>query len=177
MDKDGVAMASSSDLMDDPRALYVFALQDLHDAVVALIERLPVILANADAPGLKEIIERDRERAVDKRNLLESNLRALGAKVRGGACVWMRAVLDDADNDAATIAAGPWRDVALVGALRKAKQAERVSYETAIALAKLVAASQAAALGSICDSESDMDGTLSDLLSALCDEGGCEPSS
>ena len=42
--------------------------------------------------------------------------------------------------------AGPLRDTALIGAFRKGKQAERVSYETAIALAAGLGRSEDAAL-------------------------------
>ena len=62
-------------------------------------------------------------------------IEGLGADRQGPRNIWLRAVLEDAERDVATTAAGRWRDVALVGAFRKGKQAERVSYETAIALA------------------------------------------
>jgi ferritin-like metal-binding protein YciE len=48
----------------------------------------------------------------------------------------MAGVLDDADRDAGSHQPGPVLDIALVGAVRKAKAAEIVSYDTAIALAR-----------------------------------------
>ena len=70
-----------------------------------------------------------------------------------------------------TIAAGPLRDIALVGALRKAKQSERVSYETAIALARALGLGDAAAtLETIRDEEHAADAALAGLLTALCRE-------
>ena len=71
--------------------------------------------------------------------------------------------------DAATIAAGPLRDIAITGALRKAKQSERVSYETALALADLLGLDEAAAtLTTIRDEEQAADEALADILQRLC---------
>jgi ferritin-like metal-binding protein YciE len=47
----------------------------------------------------------------------------------------MAGILDDADRDATSHQSGAIRDVALTGAIRKAKAAEIVSLDTAIALA------------------------------------------
>lgn len=152
-------------------ALLLMALRDLYDAEAALAERLPVVLAHASFHNFKQFIEADRERSVRQHADLDRLTRALGGDPDGEPCVWMRAVLDDSDNDAATIAAGPLRDIALVGALRKGKQAERVSYETALALAeRLDLADAAATLRTIRDEEQAADETLAALLVQLAGE-------
>lgn len=145
------------------------ALRDLHDAEAALAERLPVVLAHAADPKFADFIAADRERSVRQRAELDQLTRELGGDPHGEPCVWMRAVLDDADNDAATISAGPLRDIALAGALRKGKQSERVSYETALALAERLELSEgAAALANIRGEEQAADEALADLLLTLC---------
>ena len=68
-----------------------------------------------------------------------------GDRVEAGAVVatldgapenlWMTGILNDADRDAQSHQRGPLLDTALIGALRKAKAAEIVSIETAMALA------------------------------------------
>lgn len=59
--------------------------------------------------------------------------------------ICVRAILDDAANDRETIAQGPLRDIALAGALRKAKQSQRVSHIAALALARTLAIPETAA--------------------------------
>ena len=68
--------------------------------------------------------------------------------------------------------AGDWLggDTALVGAFRKGKQAERVSYETAIALAATLGEDEAETLlTGFRDEEAAADATLSSLLAASVD--------
>ena len=50
----------------------------------------------------------------------------------------MRGILNDAERDARTTETGRLLDVALIGAVRKAKAAEIVSSETAMALARQI---------------------------------------
>lgn len=122
--------------VETTRALLIMALQDLLDGEKALVERLPAVDDAAREPEFKALIEHDRARSQAQRDRLSSILRSLGETAGDSPNIWLRAILDDADNDAETIAAGPLRDIALVGALRKGKQSERVSYETALALAE-----------------------------------------
>jgi ferritin-like metal-binding protein YciE len=121
--------------VETARALLVMALEDLLDGEAALVERLGKVADASSDAELKRLIMEDRDRSAAQRQHLASNLESLDEDAAGSTNVWLRAILDDADNDAATIAEGPLRDIALVGALRKAKQSERVSYETALALA------------------------------------------
>jgi ferritin-like metal-binding protein YciE len=94
--------------------------------------------------------------------------RGLEASPVGAPNIWLRAVLDDAARDARAIAAGPLRDIALVGAFRKGKQSERVSYETAIGLAEALAAPEAATLLTASrDEETEADADLAQVLAAL----------
>ena len=158
--------------IDTPRGLLAMALRDLLDAETALMERLPFVLSHANDGAFQAFIAADQKRSIKQRDRLEALVRSLGAELKTEPCVWMRAVLDDADNDAATIAAGRWRDVALVGALRKGKQSERVSYETALALAEHLGLNDAAAtLRTIRDEEAAADKTLAALLRALSTGG------
>lgn len=122
--------------VDTIRALLVMALQDLAEGEAALIERLPAVADAVRDEDLRALIEQDRARSVAQQKRLCDILEEFGEKAGESENIWLRAILDDADHDAATIAAGPLRDIALTGALRKGKQSERVSYETALALAR-----------------------------------------
>lgn len=114
--------------------LLVVALQDLQDAEAAWGERGPRLAADA-GPEVARFLEAEVDRARDQAKRIAHLLAALGEPVKGDPNIWLRAILDDAARDIRSTAAGPLRDTALIGAFRKGKQAERVSYETAIALA------------------------------------------
>jgi ferritin-like metal-binding protein YciE len=118
-----------------PHALLIVALQDLHDAELAWIERSADLQRNASYRTGTYLAEEARA-AQAQAERLKSAIAALDGDVQGPRNIWLRAILDDAARDADTIAPGPLRDTALVGAFRKGKQAERVSYETAIGLAR-----------------------------------------
>ncbi|MCW1432219.1 DUF892 family protein [Novosphingobium sp. JCM 18896] len=153
----------------DGRGLLILAIKDLADAEAAQVERLPRVREHARDPALVQFIERDESRSKDQRQALISIAREMSAEAEGVRNIWMRAILDDADNDAKTIITGPLLDIALAGALRKGKQSERVSYETAIALAKtLKMSSSAEALTAIRDAENQADEDLSVILTRLC---------
>lgn len=154
--------------VDDVPALLVMALQDLHDGERAMAQRLPVVRDHVRTPALRTWIEEDAGRSHHQRDRLADIMRSMGAEPRGDRNIWLRAILDDADNDAATIAAGPLRDTALIGALRKAKQAERVSYETAIVLARRLDLQDALqTLTSIRDEEQAADDALAVMLEQM----------
>ena len=120
---------------DTPRALLIVALQDLYDAELAWIERSAELQRNASY-RIGTYLAEEARAAQAQAGRLTSASTALDGEVEGPPNIWLRAILDDAARDADTIAPGPLRDTALVGAFRKGKQAERVSYETAIGLAR-----------------------------------------
>lgn len=119
---------------DSALQLLVVALQDLHDAEAAWTERGPELAADA-GPEVAQFLGAEVDRAGAQAERIVHLLTALGEPVKGDPNIWLRAILDDAARDIGSTAAGPLRDTALIGAFRKGKQAERVSYETAIALA------------------------------------------
>jgi ferritin-like metal-binding protein YciE len=89
------------------------------------------------------------------------------AEIDGAPNIWLRAILDDADRDTENVEKGNLLDIALVGAIRKAKQAERVSYETAMALAANLGGADTATLEATRDEEAAADGALADCLVRL----------
>lgn len=116
---------------DTRDALLITALQDLRGANALVAERLPAIAGHVKDTDLRNLLGRIvRKAQTDCERLAET-----GRGEGGDPNIWMKGVLDDADRDARTIAAGPLLDTALIGALRKGKAAAIVSYETAIALA------------------------------------------
>ncbi len=156
-----------------PRALLVLALQDLFDAEAAQVERLPRLREHVRDEALDRLIGEDADRSAAQHGTLAAIVSGLGADPDGPRNIWQRGILDDADNDTETVARGPLLDIALAGALRKAKQAERVSYETALALAeRLGRDADATRLRAIRDEEQSADDALAELLVRLC--GGLE---
>lgn len=122
------------------RELLIVALQDLNDAEHAVVERIPSFDEEI-SPGLASYLAEERERAARQAARLEAALRQLDAAMTDAPNIWLRATLDDAARDYGTIVPGSLRDIALVGAFRKAKQTERVSYETALGLAAAISES------------------------------------
>ena len=120
------------------------AVQDLHDGECAMVERLGQVQDHVADAGMQDIVEDDAQRSARQRDALAQIAHESGAQTGDTTNIWLRAILDDADNDADTIARGPLRDIALAGALRKGKQSQRVSYETAIALARKLDLGEAA---------------------------------
>jgi ferritin-like metal-binding protein YciE len=157
--------------VEDGTALFLMAVRDLYDAEGAMAGRLPAVRRTANDADLVAVIAEDGTRSERQRESLAAIARSLGEIPGGQTNIWLRAILDDADNDASTIAAGPLRDIALTGAFRKAKQAERVSYETAIALAHALGLDgPAATLQAIRDEEAAADEQLTRCLDRLCRE-------
>jgi ferritin-like metal-binding protein YciE len=150
--------------------LLLVALQDLYDAEQAWIERLPA-LARTTTGRLAGYITDERARAALQAGRLETLAERLGESPSGAPNIWLRAILDDADRDAQTIAAGALRNIALTGAFRKGKQSERVSYETAIGLAERLGDKEAADAFIACrDEEQAADATLALVLAAELQE-------
>lgn len=147
--------------------LLVVAMQDLNDGEHAVIDRLP-FFENDISAGLSSYLSDERERAARQSARLEASLSALNASATDAPNIWLRAVLDDATRDYETIVPGPLRDIALVGAFRKGKQSERVSYETAVGLAKVTNDPDLATSLQICrDEEASADDELERLLQDL----------
>ncbi|KHL26474.1 hypothetical protein PK98_08645 [Croceibacterium mercuriale] len=154
--------------VDSARGLLVEALQDMADAARALAERGDGLADAVNDDALRMLIVADVRAAAREAGALIDLLTGLGAAAGGADNIWLRAILDDAGRDTETEARGRWRDVALVGALRKGKQAQRVSHETALALAEhLGDAEMAAVLRGLRDDAALMDTALAERLHAL----------
>ncbi len=144
-------------------ALLHVALQDLRAGKVLLIERLPPLAKAADAAALCDVIERDHANACRHAERLD----ALGDLSDGPPNLWMAGILDDADLDAESHMRGSIRDTALIGALRKAKAAEIVSIQTAMALAGSEAPAMLAPLSANLAEERATDNRLAKLLATI----------
>ncbi|WNO52694.1 DUF892 family protein [Stakelama saccharophila] len=107
-------------------------IQDLHSGCVAAASRLPEIIAPVANQALREAMENAHGDYAARAQRLEQT----GYDLSGPENLWMKGILDDAVRDTQSTASGPILDVALVGAMRKAFQAERVSIETAQVLAE-----------------------------------------
>ena len=151
--------------------LLIVALQDLLDAERAWCERGPGRARDA-GPQVAEFLQDDVARSEVQAQRIEHLLTALDPSSKGDANIWLRAILDDAARDIRSTAAGPLRDTALIGAFRKGKQAERVSYETAIRLAAQLHRSEDSALLTKCRNEEEAaDARLQQMLGVAVAEG------
>lgn len=156
------------DKTETPAALLTVAVQDLFDGESAWTERLSAFEPSIAHAGLGQFASEQIAAARSQADRLTRIAAELDSPPRSAPNIWLRAVLDDAERDTRTIAAGALLDIALVGAFRKGIQSERVSYETAIALAQAVGASKiAATLAAIRDEETQADAALATLLAAL----------
>ena len=122
-------------------ALLHVAAQDLRAGKRLLAERLPALADAATDADLARLIGDGATLAERQRDRID----AAGDLADGPDNLWMAGILDDADRDARSHQPGVLLDVALIGAVRKAKAAEIVSHETAVALAR----GEDAALGTL----------------------------
>ncbi len=111
-------------------ALLVVALQDLREARGVVVERMPQIVTATRDPATRSVFDEliarsDGELTTFSRILKNPN---------GEPNLWAGGILDDACRDVASNEAGPVRDVALIGAIRKLLASDIVSLETAMAL-------------------------------------------
>lgn len=154
--------------VETTRDLLMMALQDLHDGECAMAERLATVRGHCADDDLHALLGRDETRSAQQRDAFAAMLRSFDEGTGDQPNIWLRAVLDDADNDADTIARGPLRDIALVGALRKGKQSQRVSYKTAIALARVLGLDETeAALTRMAEHAETTDTALAEVLARL----------
>lgn len=144
-------------------ALLHVALQDLHAGKAMQVERLGAIVEAASDPVLRALLADEIARAVAQSERLAGLADVTGAPDN----LWIKGVLDDAERDAKSHQRGRVCDIALVGAIRKAKAAEIVSSETALALAANAAPAMLPALEANREEEIASDHALRDRLAAL----------
>ncbi|OWK32730.1 DUF892 family protein [Sphingomonas mucosissima] len=144
-------------------ALLHIALQDLRAGKQLLVERLPPLAHAATDSGLRDVIERDSVNARHHAARLDDMSDLQGAPAN----LWMSGILDDADRDARSHQRGPIRDIALIGALRKAKAAEIVSIETAMALAGSESPAMLPALSANYAEDRAIEAQLAQLLAGI----------
>ena len=114
--------------------LLTVCIQDLHAAETILRDTLSTIVKHANAPKLVTLLEQAKEQAEEAR----VNLAATGRHSGGARNLWMAGISDDSRRDTRSIEQGPLLDAAIIGAIRKAKAAQIVSYDTAIAVAAVL---------------------------------------
>ena len=130
--------------------------QDLHAGEQLLVERLPGIVRHVSDPALRGLLEGQIGQSASQ----AERLRQTGEDVDGPPNLWMAGIMDDAERDTRSIEAGPLLDVALIGAVRKAKASEIVSYETAVATAEALGSKSARIFDGILQEERMADAAL-----------------
>lgn len=125
-----------SQLATTPLDLFILALQDLHDGECAWTDRVPEIAERIEDERLAAALQSATGQGRERAGRLAAIATALRVDITGAENIWLRAILEDAHRDTTMIEQGPLLDIALIGAFRKGVQADRVSYETAIALAR-----------------------------------------
>ncbi len=115
--------------------LLTVSIQDLYTAEVLLRDTLPGVTEHANGPALTRHVDRIRE---DTEQAIEA-LAATGRHKGGDENLWMSGICKDMRRDTRSIEPGVLLDAAMIGAVRKAKAAQIVSYDTAIAVARALA--------------------------------------
>lgn len=151
-----------------PAALLALAIQDLYDGERAWVERTGALIDSVEDHRLAATLRAE----ITASNGRIHRLRAIATEIRidaaGAENIWLRAILDDAQRDTTMIAEGALLDIALIGAFRKGVQAERVSYETALVLARALGFDRAASLLTTSRDElAKTDGVLAELLEGI----------
>jgi ferritin-like metal-binding protein YciE len=118
------------------------ALEDLHAGKVDQAKRLPIVAGAASDAALRRLLESEAEQAAAQ----AARITDAGVVPGTQPNIWMAGILDDAERDTRQIQPGRLLDIALIGAIRKAKAAEIVSSETAVALAEETGVADLAAL-------------------------------
>lgn len=126
-------------------ALFAACLQDLRDGELLTTERAPAINETTSDARLDALLTRNLAASAEQAKRIEVIGKALRIETEGPDNIWMSGILDDAARDSEAIAPGALLDIALIGAFRKAKQSEIVSYATAILVAKALGYADAAA--------------------------------
>jgi ferritin-like metal-binding protein YciE len=119
---------------DSYDALLTVCIEDLYAAEVMLADTLPDVARHANDPELAGLLERVQHEA----NVAGAALAETGRHKGGAENLWMKGICKDAVRDTGSIVLGPLLDAAIVGAIRKAKAAQIVSYDTAIAVAAVL---------------------------------------
>jgi ferritin-like metal-binding protein YciE len=120
--------------------LLTVCIQDLYAAEVMLRDTLPGVSKHANSPKLATLFDRILAEA----GIAVEMLIATGRHAGGDDNLWMAGICKDMRRDTRSIERGPLLDAAMIGAVRKAKAAQIMSYDTAIAVA---AALRQAAIG------------------------------
>jgi ferritin-like metal-binding protein YciE len=140
------------------------AVQDLHAGKTDAAKRLPGVADHATDAALVTLLQDEAQRAGKQAD----RLAATGMNAAGPKNLWMAGILDDAERDGSSTEPGRLLDIALIGAIRKAKAAEIVSSETALALAtELDDAALSAAVRANLEEEIATDRALKARLAAL----------
>lgn len=146
-------------------ALLHVCLQDLHAGKAMQADRLRVLVEAVDDGELRAILTNEVERAATQRDRIAALADVSGAPEN----LWMKGILDDAERDTKSHQPGRLLDLAVIGAVRKAKAAEIVSSETALALAAHQAPAMEESLGANRAEEIATDRGLRARLLALAD--------
>jgi ferritin-like metal-binding protein YciE len=139
------------------------ALRDLREGRGVVAHRLPEVVAAVDDPETRQAFQRLIAQATQEMETLAGMLR----DPEGEPNLWAGGILDDADRDVASTAAGPVRDTALIGAIRKFLAADIVSLETAICLSQHEGDAKSAALEALRQNASALDHLLRGQLRRL----------
>lgn len=139
------------------------ALRDLREARRVVADRLPEVASATDSLETRLAFHNLIARSTEEMGVLAEMLR----EPDGEPNLWASGIMEDACRDVASTAAGPVRDVALIGAIRKFLAADIVSLETAICLARNDDQKKGKALDGFRQRASDLDHLLRDHLSHL----------
>lgn len=145
--------------------LFRVAVKDLREGRRVVADRLPDVASATDNLDTRLAFHRLIAGSAEEMGVLAEML----GEPDGEPNLWAGGIMDDACRDVASTAAGPVRDIALIGAIRKFLAADIVSLETAIALAGDDDDRTGKALEQLRQAASDLDHHLHEQLLGLAE--------
>ncbi len=118
--------------------LYVDELRDLYSAETQIVRALPKISKAVTTPELRKALEAHLEQTHGQIERLKTIFGELAEKPSGHTCKAMQGLLEEGDELIETVAEGPVRDAALIGACQKVEHYEGAGYGTAKTFATIL---------------------------------------
>lgn len=147
--------------------LLVHSVKDLYSAETQLVKALPKMAKAATDPKLVEGFKAHLEETKEHVSRLEKVAELLDASPRGVSCKAMKGLVEEGEETIEEEAEPAIKDLALISAAQKVEHYEIAGYGSAVALAKSIGNTEAAAL---LQTTLDEEGTTDKKLTALANK-------
>ncbi len=144
--------------------LFLHQLQDMYTAEKKILEALPTVAKEAEAPELKQALTKHRDETQNHVRRLEQVLHSVGAKPKGVKCKAIEGILEESEEQMEEIEDKAVCDAAIVASAQSVEHYEIGRYGTLIAWAEQLGHKDAIKLlKETLDEEKRADKTLSKI--------------